>query len=87
MLIPQFSLRWLLAVTTVCAVIFSVMGLAVRGSHWAAAVSIAVGSLVVAAMVYALLFAMVWLFSVITSLPGRKSADSGQSPFVERSAP
>ena len=40
-LIPQFSIRWLLLVTAVCAGVFSIFGLAVRGSHWAAGVSIA----------------------------------------------
>ncbi|KKK87498.1 hypothetical protein LCGC14_2752650, partial [marine sediment metagenome] len=32
MLIPQFSIRWLLVVTAVCAGIFSIFGLAVGGS-------------------------------------------------------
>jgi len=86
MLIPQFSIRWLLALTAVCAVIFSIVGLAVRGSEWAAGVSIGIGSLVILGMVYGTLFAVVWLFSVVTSSLGGRRARSGQSPFRTESA-
>jgi len=81
MLIPQFSLRWLLGLTAVCAVVFSIVGLAVQGSRWAAAVSIGIGSLVVLVMVYGLVFALVWVFSVATSSLGRRRAGSAGSPF------
>lgn len=85
MLIPQFSIRWLLALTAVCAVIFSIVGLAIRGNAWAAGVSIGIGSLVVLGLVYGALFAMVWVFSVVTSFRGRR-ARLGQSPFRAESA-
>ncbi len=81
MLIPQFSLRWLLALTTVCAVVFSIVGLAVRGSQWAAAVSVGIGSLVLAVVIYGLVFALVWVFSVVMSALGRRWAGSAGSPF------
>jgi hypothetical protein len=81
MVIPQFSIRWLLAVTAVCAVVFSVFGLAVRGQLWAVGVSAAVLSLVVAMFVYAALFTGVWVFSaVISPLLGGKGR-AGGSPF------
>ena len=86
MLIPQFSLRWLLALTTVCAVVFSIVGLAMRGSRWAAAVSVGIGSLVVLVMVYGLVFALVWIFSVATSSLGRRRAGSAGSPFQSESS-
>jgi hypothetical protein len=81
MLIPQYSLRWLLAVTAVCAVVFSIVGLAVRGSHWAAAVSIGVASLVVLMLIYGVVFALVWVFSVMMSASERRRFGSAGSPF------
>jgi len=81
MLIPQFSIRWLLALTTVCAVIFSIIGLAVRGHAWAAGVSIGIGALVVLTFVYGSLFALVWMFSVVTAPLGGRRARSEMSPF------
>lgn len=84
MLIPQFSLRWLLAVMTACAVVFSIFGLAVRGSHWAAGVSIAIVSLAVVMLIYAVVFGLVWAFSVVTSQFRHGSAGSGRSPFAGR---
>ena len=49
MLIPQFSIRSLLIVTTISAVFFSIVGMAVRGSTWAMGVSAGVVSLAVLA--------------------------------------
>ena len=80
-LVPQFSLRWLLAVTTVCGVVFSIVALGLRGHTWAAGVSIGILSLVVLALVYALVFAIAWLFSLVTSLVGRGPSRAGRSPF------
>jgi hypothetical protein len=65
MLIPQYTIRWLLGLTTVCAVICSIFALALRGSSAAAAVSIAILALVVVALVHIALFALVWAFSAI----------------------
>jgi len=85
-LIPQFSIRWLLAVTAVCAVIFSIVGLGVRGSAWAAAVSIGIGSLVILMLIYGLLFAVVWVFSLTTRSLGRSRGRAAGSPFKSESA-
>jgi hypothetical protein len=81
MLIPQFSIRWLLALTTVCAVIFSIVGLAVRGHAWAAGVSVGIGAVVVLALVYGSLFALVWMFSLVTAPLGGRRGRSEMSPF------
>ena len=77
MLIPQFSLRWLLAVVTVAAGVFSVVGLGVRGNLWAAAVTIGMASLVLLMAVCAMLFVLVW---VVAALMGG-AARRGRSPF------
>ncbi len=80
-LIPQFSIRWLLGLTTVCAVIFSIIGAAVRGHYWTAGVSVAIVSLVVVFVVHALFFALVSVFTVGSSSPMRPMSP-GESPFA-----
>ncbi|HUT88636.1 MAG TPA: hypothetical protein VMY37_04020 [Thermoguttaceae bacterium] len=85
MLVPQFSIRLLLAVTTGCAVVFSIVGLAARGSAWATAVSVGIGSLGILVLVSGLLFAVVWVFSVATSSLSRRRARSSGSPFRSES--
>ncbi|NUQ62690.1 MAG: hypothetical protein HUU20_09385 [Pirellulales bacterium] len=78
MLIPQFSIRWLFAITAVAAVIFSIVALGVRGNHWAAAVSAGLLALAVLVILYGLLFFIVWLFSVAMARRGPR----GVSPFA-----
>lgn len=85
-LVPQFSLLWLLAVTTVCAVAFSFVALGLRGHTWAAGVSIGILSLVVLVLVYALVFAVAWLFSLVTSLVGRGTSGAARSPFRDHAS-
>ncbi len=79
MLIPQFTIRWLLGVTAVLAVMFTIVGLAVRGSAWAQGISAAFAALTVAMLVYALLFAVVWLLAEAKAALGKR--ETGQSPF------
>ncbi len=61
MLIPQYTIRWLLTLTAACAVAFSIFGLAVQGSPWAQGVSIGIVSLVVVLLIHAFLFTLVWV--------------------------
>ena len=49
MLIPRFSLRWLLAATAVCGVLAYVLSQAVMGQAWGIAVSVACGALLLTA--------------------------------------
>ena len=67
MLIPRFTLRWTLGMTAVLAVVFLIMGRAIRGSDWAIGVSAAVLTLTIVALMYAGMFALVWLFSLLVS--------------------
>ncbi len=82
MLIPQFSIRWLLALTTVCALVLSIVSLAVQGHAWAAGVSIGIGALMVSALVYGAIFALVWLFSVVTAPLTNRWGRMDTSPFM-----
>jgi hypothetical protein len=65
MLIPQYSLRWMLAVTSVLAVVFLIFAQAVRGSSWAVGVSLALVVLAGTMLVHGLLFFLVWVFALI----------------------
>lgn len=76
-IIPQFTLRRLLVIMTLAALVFAVVALGVHGSHWAAAVSIGGLALVVLLAVHALFFTIVWLFS----LAWRPRRRAGDSPF------
>jgi hypothetical protein len=67
MLLPRFSIRALLAILTVCAFAFVVVGMAVRGQSWAWGVSIGLLSLVVTALVHAAWFGIMWLFAQMPS--------------------
>jgi hypothetical protein len=58
MLVPRFSTRAVLIVVTLCAVLFLMIGLGMRGSLWAAGVAIAAASLMFMALVHAALFGL-----------------------------
>ncbi|HEX4148671.1 MAG TPA: hypothetical protein VHY20_06775 [Pirellulales bacterium] len=68
MLIPNFTLRWMLGMIVVMAVVFLIMSRALAGSVWAAGVSAAILTLALAGLVYAVLFAIVWLFGLAGSM-------------------
>jgi len=78
-LIPQYSLRWLLGLVVVCAGVFSIFGLAARGHNWAIALSVAVLCLAAAALIYAVLFLLVWAYAQASGAAGVKGW--GSSPF------
>ena len=72
-LIPQFSLRLILGIVSVLAVAASVVSLAGRGWAWAAGISIGLLAIAVAFVVYAVLFGVAWLFSLVIR-PGQSKA-------------
>jgi hypothetical protein len=65
MLIPQYSLRWLLGVMTGSAVVFSIFAMGLRGNLWAAGGSVAILAVVVAALVHVGLFVLVWFAGLV----------------------
>ncbi|MCY2989728.1 MAG: hypothetical protein NTY19_17900 [Planctomycetota bacterium] len=80
MLIPRFTIRWLLFVTAVCGVFFAIVASALRQHVWAMAVSIGVGSLVLAFLCYGASFGVAY---VLTSLLGvLHRVPRGGSPFA-----
>ncbi|MFZ5829374.1 MAG: hypothetical protein ACOY3P_04770 [Planctomycetota bacterium] len=87
MLIPQFTIRWMLGLTAVAAVFFSIVALATRGHYWAVGVSAAVGTLVVLMLVYAAFFCFVSIAAPLTrvmapSLGSRSPFRKGDLPVT-----
>jgi hypothetical protein len=81
MLIPQFSLRSILAVTAVCGFVSLIGAAAIRGAPWAGAVVLAIAALGLILIVHGLMFFVVWLLSLVT--PGGRTTVIGQSPFAK----
>ncbi len=91
-LIPQYSLRWLLIVTAACGVVFSIFGVAAREYDatykqgcWATGVSIAILSLVCVLLIHAAVFGAVWVFSEAAS--ARQSRKAGTAPDIHLPGP
>ncbi len=81
MLIPQFSLRWLLALMALCAGISLILSFAIRGQSWAIGAAAALGGIVSLAALYVAAFLGAWLISQAgAGLFGRRP--QGQSPFA-----
>ena len=59
MLFPRFTLRTILAVTTVAAVFFLLVGTGYRGQQWAWAAAIGIGSLGLTVVVQVICFVIV----------------------------
>ena len=80
MLIPRFSLRLLLLLTTVSGVFFLVVAQAVGGNAWAIAVTTAVSALLATIMLHALVFVLAWVMMSIWRLSiGRQTVGSGNA--------
>jgi len=84
MLIPQFSLRSILAATAVCGVVSLVGAAALRGAPWAGAVIIAIAALFVILAIHGLMFFVVWVLSLVT--PRGRAPVVGHSPFAATAA-
>ena len=85
MLIPRFSLRQLMAVTTVSALFCYVIAMATRGHQWALAISVAVSSVLLALVVHASLFAVAWLLALVGRLFTKERIAA--SPFANAAPP
>lgn len=85
MLVPRFSLRWMLAATVVGAALAWIVSLAVRGSLWAIAVSLAIGSVPAMFLLYAIVF--VTAFFMARSLRRNRARDVGSTPFADAGPP
>jgi Na+/melibiose symporter-like transporter len=59
MLLPRFTIRALLVMLTICAFVFVIAGMAVRGQHWAWGITIGILSLAFTMLVHAAWFSVV----------------------------
>jgi hypothetical protein len=69
MLMPRFTIRTALVGVTLCALIFVVVGMAVRGETWAWGITIALVSLIITLLVHAAWFGLVWTFARLPAAP------------------
>ena len=83
MLIPRFTLRWMLAMTAVCAVLAFIVSLAVAEHVWAMALSMVLASVVLSFVLYAAFFTLAWACGTVWhSFRGEPKA---ASPFAAHS--
>ena len=88
MLIPRFTLRWLLLLTTVCGGLSLVLSYAMQGREWAIAVSLALGAVPLLFLLHALAFAVAWGFAqVANAIGGMAYKPKGVSPFATAGPP
>ena len=86
-LLPQFSIRLMLGATAAVAVLLSVVALAARGHGWAIGLSLGVAGLVIAFATYAVLFGVLWVFSVVAAPMLNRPARTGQPILVGTAVP
>jgi hypothetical protein len=67
MLLPRFSIRALLVMLTICAFVFVIAGMAIRGQHWAWGVTIGILSFAFTLLVHAAWFSAVWMLAQMRS--------------------
>jgi Na+/melibiose symporter-like transporter len=67
MLLPRFTIRALLVMLTICAFVFVIAGMAVRGQHWAWGITIGILSLAFTMLVHAAWFSVVRMLAQVQS--------------------
>jgi hypothetical protein len=88
MLIPRFTLRWLLGLITVSAVVSLVLAYAVRGQAWALGVTAGLWCLAFVALFYVLAFLVAWLIANLRAALRPAAAvpfpprGGGENPFA-----
>jgi hypothetical protein len=82
MLIPRFSLRWLLGLTTFCAAASLILAAAVRGEFWAIGAAAALASVAVVALLHIATFTGAWLLSGLEQALFQRTR--GTSPFATK---
>jgi hypothetical protein len=59
-LLPRYSLRQILTITTALGFVFLIASYGVRGASWAGGIALGLLSVLVALLIYGALFAFVW---------------------------
>jgi hypothetical protein len=78
MILPRYSIRVILLVTAICAVLSLVISQGLRGKPWAAGMSMGLVALAVSLALGALAFGLTWTFAALLStLDSRATKLSG----------
>ena len=85
MLVPRFSLRWLLLLMTGFSVFFLVVRFAARGHHWAVGLVVAACTMVLSVLVYGLFFSVAYLLAGLLRIV--RPVAPPASPFATDSLP
>jgi hypothetical protein len=72
MLLPRFTIRALLVMLTICAFVFVIAGMAIRGQHWAWGITIGILSVAFTLLVHAAWFGAV---SMLAQMQSRKQEE------------
>jgi hypothetical protein len=67
MILPRFTIRAMLVMLTICAFVFVIAGMAVRGQHWAWGITIGILSFAFTLLVHAAWFGVVWTLAQMQS--------------------
>jgi hypothetical protein len=81
MLIPRYSIRWLLGLTTLSAGVSLVLSYAMRGQSWAIGILVGLSSLLVVGVLYVAAFGIAWF--VWRSMGTTHDIPPGSSPFAK----
>ena len=85
MLIPRFSLRWLLLLTTLSGLFFFVVARAVAGNPWAIALAVALSATLGTFVLHAIVFGLAWTMAVSWRFAVARKTSS--SPFATSAPP
>ena len=80
MLIPRFTLRWLMLLISVISVFCVIVAQAFRGHAWALGISLAVASLVLSFLLYGAFFCLACLLALMRR--AQRPAVAAASPFA-----
>ncbi len=82
MLIPRFSIRWILAFTVACAVVSFIVAHSIDGNHWAMAVTAALAVIVGCFLLFAVTFLMAYGLTRFTRFV--QPPEGPKSPFASQ---
>ncbi|MFO0897641.1 MAG: hypothetical protein U0836_09500 [Pirellulales bacterium] len=77
-LLPRYSLRQILAITTALGFVFLIASYGVRGASWAGGIALGLLSVLAALLVYGAFFALVWGAAALGSWVKGRAATSGE---------
>lgn len=84
MLLPRFSIRWVLLLTTVCSILFFVAARAVRGQAWAIAFTAAVVFCVASFLLFGVNFLSAYALARATR--SLNPPEKPHNPFIHEGA-